>query len=252
MTPRLLDLVFEPRALSPVFQPVFEIGKESRLHGIECLIRGPKGSSLESPDVLFGYFRRRHQEPLIDRACIVVQLAAAARFPTKVSINLNVHASTLRRGRDFVEFLRDQCQELAFDIRRITLEVLEYGATGEARTIVPVLEELRKHGVCVAIDDVGLGLSNFRTILDCRPEFLKLDRYFVKGCESDPFRFAVLETVSDLARRFGSRVVAEGVETTEELARVMAAEIPLVQGYLYARPLPEKELLEFLGNMPKS
>jgi len=80
-------------------------------------------------------------------------------------------------------------------------------------------------------------------ILECRPDYLKVDRHFVDGCHRDFHRRAVLASVAQLARPFGARVVAEGVEEVEDLAALRRLGINLVQGYLLARPLPVAETL---------
>jgi EAL domain-containing protein (putative c-di-GMP-specific phosphodiesterase class I) len=81
-------------------------------------------------------------------------------------------------------------------------------------------------------------------ILDCRPDYFKIDRYFAFGCAKDPYRQAVLQTIHELARRFGGRVVAEGVENPEDLETIRAIGIELAQGYLFAPALDPQQLLE--------
>jgi len=95
----------------------------------------------------------------------------------------------------------------------------------------------------VALDDVGLGQSNYKMILDVRPEIYKLDRYLVAGAWSDPYRQVILDSLARMVRRLEARAVAEGVEDHHELVAVEAAGIDLVQGFLFARPLPRAELV---------
>src|SRR5690349_16561654 len=95
-TASLLDMVLEPGGLSVAFQPIFEIRGESiRLHNLECLSRGPKGTNLERADILFEYARKKHSEDLLDRTCIALALQCASEFPTEPNLSINVHASTL-------------------------------------------------------------------------------------------------------------------------------------------------------------
>jgi EAL domain-containing protein (putative c-di-GMP-specific phosphodiesterase class I) len=90
---------------------------------------------------------------------------------------------------------------------------------------------------------VGLGQSNYKMILDVRPEIYKLDRYLVSGAWSDPYRQVILDSLARMVRRLEARAVAEGVEDRHELVAVEAAGIDLVQGFLLSRPLPREELL---------
>ena len=105
------------------------------------------------------------------------------------------------------------------------------------------LTQLRDAGVAIALDDVGLGQSNYKMILDVRPEIYKLDRYLVSGAWADPYRQVILDSLARMVRRLEARAVAEGVEDHHELVAVEAAGIDLVQGFLLARPLARAELL---------
>jgi hypothetical protein len=102
---------------------------------------------------------------------------------------------------------------------------------------------LRDLGVRIALDDVGLGQSNYRMMLDCHPEYFKLDAYFVRGLTGDPKRRAVVESVATLAKALGSSVVAEGVELNQDLALLGRMGIELVQANLLCPALPLEDLV---------
>ena len=91
----LLDSILAPDALWVRFQPIFEIsGGGRRLHALECLVRGPRGTNLETADVLFEYIRQKREESRVDRACVTAIFTAARALPTTVKLNVNVHAAT--------------------------------------------------------------------------------------------------------------------------------------------------------------
>jgi EAL domain-containing protein (putative c-di-GMP-specific phosphodiesterase class I) len=241
----LLDTILEPGGLTVHFQPIMELREEGRrLYGLECLIRGPKGTNLESADVLFDYVRRKREESLVDRACVKAALERARELPGRPHLSINVHASTLGRDHEFLVFLGDVADVNAISLSDVTVEIVEHAPPWDGRSFLGALEGLRRIGVRIGLDDVGLGQSNYRMILDCRPDYFKIDRYFALGCAKDPYRQAVLQSIHELARRFGGRVVAEGVEHTEDLAAIQAIGIDLVQGYLFARAAPLETLLE--------
>ena len=99
------------------------------------------------------------------------------------------------------------------------------------------LKGLRRIGVRIAVDDIGLGHSNYRMLLECRPDFFKVDRYLVKGSNSDTYRRAVLHSIAELAQNVGADAVAEGVDNEADLDAVCAEGIDMVQGYLFSRPI---------------
>lgn len=233
------------RSLSVVFQPIFEIRNGSwRLHSLESLARGPKGTPLESADVLFEYARREQQEIRIDRACVTTAFRAAARLPGPPPLSINLHASTLELDGDFPEFLERTAREFSIPLARLTVEIVEHVPFWDGARFLEAIDHLRSFGAKIALDDFGMGHSNYRMILSCRPDYFKIDRSLVKGACADFYQRAVLESVSQLAHRVGARVVAEGVEDTQDLNAVLALGINLVQGYLFAHPMSVAELID--------
>lgn len=242
---KLLHMLLEPGGLRAVFQPIFDVSAhEKRLHSLECLIRGPVGSNLEKAPVLFEYVRRKREESLIDRACISTALRAAACLPWEPRLSVNVHASTLGRDQDFPLFLSDAAALHALSLDRLTVEIVEHTPYWDGPAFLRSLDAMRAMGVRLALDDIGLGQSNYRMILDCRPEYFKIDRYFVHGCHDDPYRRAVLESIVHLADKFGARIVAEGVEQEKDFRTVKTVGIDLVQGFLLSSALTPEALME--------
>ncbi len=224
-----LDRLLAPGGITPVYQPIYLVSDGApELYGFECLTRGPRGTNFESPDVL--------------RACIAAGLRNLPHLDSDVRISINVHASTLGRDPSFTEFLAATCRDTRIAPSRVTVEIVEHAPPWDSEAFLRALASLRQLGTSIALDDVGLGQSNFKMLLDASPEFLKLDRYFVDGCTHDPKRRAVIGSIEELARRFGARVIAEGVETEEDLLTVRALGVSLVQGFLFSKPLSALEL----------
>jgi EAL domain-containing protein (putative c-di-GMP-specific phosphodiesterase class I) len=241
----LLDLLLEPGRLSVVFQPIFEVAAPRlRLHGLECLIRGPRGTNAERPAVLFEYVRRKRAEAAVDRACVATALAEAALLPGAPSLNLNVHASTLGRDVGFPRFLLDRAAAAGIAPERLVVEIVEHAPPLDVPSFRRTLAQLREAGLLIALDDVGLGQSNYKMILDVRPDIYKLDRDLVEGAWNDPYRQVILDSLARMVRRLEAKAVAEGVEDAHELVAVEAAGIDLVQGFLFARPMTRESLEE--------
>jgi EAL domain-containing protein (putative c-di-GMP-specific phosphodiesterase class I) len=237
----LLDRLREPGALSVRFQGVYEIAQEGRAcHYLEALVRGPLGTSIEAPEVLFEYARCKNQEAIVDRACVEAVLDAARTLsPTPSLLGLNVHASTLAMDPGFPSFLEEAAGASGIPLSRVIVEIVEHSPPWDLAGFHRTLEGMRSQGAHIALDDVGLGHSNYLMILECRPDYFKIDRYFVRGARTDFYRQAVLTSVAELARPFGARVVAEGVEDSADLEAARAAGIDLAQGFLFDPPALE-------------
>jgi EAL domain-containing protein (putative c-di-GMP-specific phosphodiesterase class I) len=234
-----MDLVLRPGALTVAFQPVFEVqGEALRTHYLEALIRGPRGTAVESADVLFEYARRKNRAADLDRACVHTVLAEARRLPGSCRIGLNIHASTLALDPEFLNVLGDALSLYGIHPGRLIVEIVEHAPPWDVDGFRNGLAGLRDIGARIALDDIGLGHSNYLMILECRPDYFKIDRHFVRGARHDFYRQAVLASVAQLARPFGAQVVAEGVEAAEDLEAVRASGIGLVQGWLLSEAHP--------------
>jgi len=242
----LLEALLGPGGLTPRFQPILELHSGGqRLHGLECLMRGLRGSNLERTDVLFGYVRRKRVEGLVDRACVTAALTAGRQLPGRHPISINLHTSTLAE-QGFVDFFLAAAASQSIDPRRLGIELVEHSPCRDESALDKALGSLRSRGVEIALDGVGTGHSHFGTVLQCRPDWLKIDPYFVHGSHADFRRQAVIESVVKLARSVGARVVAEGVETQQDLEAVRRLGIGFVQGFLFTPALPPAECGEWI------
>lgn len=239
----LLERILEPGALRVLFQPVLEAEADRlRIHYLESLVRGPEGTSVEAPEILFDYASRKNAAAAVDRACVSAILANARVLPPGSTLGINVHASTLAHDPEFLSFLGDTASLNLIDPSRVVIEIVEHAPPWDMAAFRTSLEGLRDIGVRIALDDVGLGHSNFLMILECRPEYFKIDRYFVADSPRDFHRRVVLASIAELAARFGAQTIAEGVETQAELDAVRSLGIRLVQGWLFGPARPAAHL----------
>ncbi len=239
----LLDRILEPNGLTTMFQPLYQLNAEGwRLHAVEALTRGPTGTNFESAPVLFEYVRRKREESLVDRACVTSALRAARELRGEPRITMNVHASTLGRDQGFVVYVHDALTDAAIAPERIVVEIVEHSPFWDGKSFTMALADLREMGIAIALDDVGLGNSNYRMVLECRPDYFKVDKYLVDGSAEDAYRRALLRSITDLAASFGAYAVAEGVERHEDLDAVISEGYRLVQGYLLSEPRTAMDL----------
>jgi EAL domain-containing protein (putative c-di-GMP-specific phosphodiesterase class I) len=232
-----LSLIFEPGGLRVFFQPIFDTsGGAVRIDALECLCRGPKGSAVERSDALFRYVRTMKQESGVDRHCVLSAFQEAALLPRQVQMNINVHATTILNDSDLVNFISWSARAHEIETSRVVVEIVQHGPSTSEGRFRKRIEDLRGIGLRIALDDLGGGPLSYRTILDCSPDYLKVDRYLVAGADRDRSRRAALQSIAALAGGLGSRVIAEGVETGPELTAVREAGIDLIQGFLLAPP----------------
>lgn len=236
-TRTLMEDILVEGGLEILFQPIVDVTNGgSQLFAIEALARGPKGSNVERADVLFEYVRRKGKELEVDRACLRAALRGARTRNETCAISINVHAATLERDDQFIFYLLEQCAAEGIAPETLILEIVEEQKYSDHLRFFRAVDALRATGVRVALDDIGLGYSNYRTLIELRPDFYKIDRYFITGCGEKDNARAAIESIALLADRLNGRVIAEGVESQEDLATVTALGVDLVQGYHFGRP----------------
>jgi len=221
--------------LSAVFQPIVWLREGSAL-GYEGLIRGPQGDSLHFPDSLFAAARALGLGiPLEHRAArAVIQGFGELDLPGRLFLNISPPGllAAGEAGLDLAALLR----AAGLDPSRLVIEVTEQNLDGDWSGLAAVITGLQAQGVQFAIDDLGTGFSNLSRWLSLRPKYIKTDKAFVAGIQEDLLRQQILRSVSDIAAVAGAIVVAEGVESLEELACVCDQGIACAQGYYIERP----------------
>jgi EAL domain-containing protein (putative c-di-GMP-specific phosphodiesterase class I) len=241
----LLERIIQGGSVSVLFQPIMDVSQTDwRIHSVECLTRGPKATNLESAPLLFEYARRKNAENQLDRVCVAQAVRHARALPSDWRFSINVHASTLGRERDFAPFLKELASSQNLDLTRVTIEIVEHLPFWDETDFLRTLSALRCLGVKVALDDIGIGYSNYRMMLDAQPDYFKVDRYLIEGCHTDARRRDVLESICCLARRFNAAVVAEGVSNRADLDTLRGLGLNLVQGYFFARAMTASDLLD--------
>jgi EAL domain-containing protein (putative c-di-GMP-specific phosphodiesterase class I) len=235
---RRLASLHAPGALEVMFQPIFERRPTGlRFFGVEGLVRGPKGSTLRDSSALFEFARRRHAECLVDRLCISAVFQAASGLGSECPLAVNVHGATLGRDRELSVFLGEVATSCGIALERVILEVVDQPPSWYNRSFGTNVEGLKSIGVRLAVD-FGARASGFRGIVDCAPDYLKLDRYLVRGVRCDHSRRAVVGASVALAAELGARVVAEGIEDPADLDTMATLGVELVQGHAFCGALP--------------
>lgn len=244
MRKSLLDVIVDPQQLSVRFQPIFRIGDgENHVHSVEALIRGPRGTHFESAQVLFDYVRRKRAEKVVDHSCLEAICSEIVHLPTDLRVNVNVHSATLGQTPGFADSFRHLVKKHSLQPDRFTVEIVEHAPSCDIPALSHTMERLRSAGIRIALDDVGLGQSNYRMMLDCHPEYFKIDAYFIRGVRDDSKRRAVIESVVAFSRALQGAVVAEGAESAEDIAMLSDMGVEFVQCNLLCPAVTLEELL---------
>lgn len=224
--------IIRTRAFQAVFQPVVDI--RSRRHvGYEALTRFTVGTA---PDVVFAEARDVGLEAELELATLDASIRAAIELPRGAWLSLNVSPDLVARDKRLGRLLR------TVD-RPVVLEITEHVAVEDYAGLRAAIDRFRPR-VRIAVDDAGSGVANLNHIVELRAAFMKLDISIVRGIESDLTRKALVLGLQHFAAEANTQTIAEGVETDNELAVLRDLRVPLVQGFLLARPAPAAEWAE--------
>lgn len=160
-----------------------------------------------------------------------------------ITMSINVSATQLRDSR-LVPTLALATKKRGVDASKVVIEITESALIDNFEDAQHVLEAIRALGIKIAIDDFGTGYSSLSYLTRFSPDILKLDKSFIDDIADDSSAKTVVEGVIDLAHKLGMSVVAEGVETQQQLDMLKASQCDKVQGYLLGHPGPASDILE--------
>ena len=159
---------------------------------------------------------------------------------------VNVSATQLQRP-DLARTVEAVLRETGLEAGSLSLDITETGYIKALEGNTAALDELKRLGVRISIDDFGVGYSSLSYLKRLPADTLKIDKSFVRGLGEDEKSTVIIQMIADLARTLGMEIVAEGVESEEQAERLREMGCDLAQGYHFAEPLPREAVSGFLA-----
>lgn len=231
------------------FQPKYRI-RDDHLAGAEALARWthPQWGML-SPAEFIPLFEKNGFITKLDQFVweeVCRKLKAWEKWGySDFSVSVNVSRADIY-SVDIADLLISIVQKYELAPERLHLEITESAYTENSKQLIEVVSRLRELGFIIEMDDFGSGYSSLNMLNQMPIDVLKLDMKFIQSETAKPLERGILQFVIDLARRMRLSVVAEGVETREQLDRLLEVDCDYVQGYYFARPMPREEFEQFL------
>jgi EAL domain-containing protein (putative c-di-GMP-specific phosphodiesterase class I) len=219
-----------PGTLRMEFQPIVDTARGTVV-GYESLARF-SGPPHATPDRWFAAARAAGVGAELEARALRTALASRRALPANCFLSANVGPEALL-AEPVSEVFAD-----AGDLRGVVVEITEQTAVTDYDALIAALAPVRAAGALLAVDDAGAGFASLRHIAVLRPDFVKVDRDLVAGIDLDETKAAAVEALGAFTSRLDAWLVAEGVETTAELDRLLSLRVPLVQGYGLGPPVP--------------
>lgn len=232
--------VMDAERLTSLFQPIVLGADPTCVVGHEALLRGvDTDGSLMPPIRLFEAARRAGLLFPLDLAARRTHIASAARLQLDGMLFLNFTPTAIYDPAMCLRTTVAAIDAAGIPHERVVFEVVESEGIADTDHLRAILDYYRAAGFRVALDDVGAGYSSLNRLHLLRPDLLKLDLQLVRDVHADPYKAVVAEKVLELADTLAIPVLAEGVETAEELAWLQQRAVTYVQGYHVGRPAAE-------------
>ena len=234
--------------LKVVYQPVYSYGPD-RITSVEALIRWENERYGNVPPSTFiaiaercGFINQLGDFVIDASLDLASKLCSEGR-----DIRVNFNVSSLQFSQSsFAEKLTEKFRSRGLPRESAGLEITESYLCGDASDFIEKLEMIRKEGIMVSIDDFGTGYSSLSYLKDLPIDFIKIDRSFIKGIDRSEKHLNLFKSITALAGSIGVEVVAEGVETEDQLEAVLKCRCSHIQGFLISEPIDEDALMDFI------
>lgn len=235
-----VEAALSGEVLQTLYQPIFKLADQSVI-GFETLTHF-KSEPERAPDLWFAEAATVGRGSELEAMVVRAALRDLARLPSLAYVAVNVSPSTIFDGTLGTVLS-------GWPLERVVLEVTEHAVIDHYQEIARIVRPLRARGMRIAVDDAGAGYASFKHILSLAPDIIKLDVSIIRNIDSDRARFSLAAALLRFAEETGSRMIAEGVETAEELTTLSALGVEYAQGYLLGRPIPLDEVQMVSGTI---
>lgn len=231
---KLQELILK-ESIRTLFHPIVDL-RNNDILGYEALSRGPEGTEYENPYMLFDVAAETDLLFELDRLCRKKALQNAKGISPKHKLFLNLLPSAVLDPEFRDSYLKSFLDEIKLNPYNIVLEVTEREAIENYELFKEAVKYYSDLGFAIAVDDTGAGYSSLETVVELKPQFIKIDISIVRGIDKNILKQELIKAIIGLSKEMGSTVIAEGIETDEELKTLRKIGINIGQGFLFAKP----------------
>jgi len=220
-----------------LYEPIVNLTTREIL-GHEALVRGPWKSEFHSPERLFQLAEETGLVFELDCLCRRTALRGARGLEAGRKLFLNCLPTAIHDPAFRGEVLRKTLQDLRLRPEDMVFEISERESIDNFSIFREISDHYKELGFQIALDDTGVAYGSLEAVMELAPDFIKVDLSLVRGIDTDPPRQELLRALHAVAGKLGGEIIAEGIETTEELETLQGLGIPYGQGYLFGRAAP--------------
>lgn len=234
---KALDSIISEKRIYPVYQPIVSIAKQE-VFGFEALTRLHDAEQFKGPMELFQFASEEEKMYPLDKLARELSIDGCRILKPNQKLFINVMAQIMEDPGFSPGQTVDLLERHHLSPHQIVFEITERSSIEDYPFVKKALEHYRKQGFQIAIDDVGAGYSSLQSVIEFRPDYLKVDRSIISNIHHDDVKKHVLHTLQEVGAKLNVPLIAEGIEQQEELDVLTQMDIPYAQGYLLGRPTP--------------
>lgn len=245
------EAAIEQKQFKVNYQPKFNIkGDKPVLCSAEALVRWVHPElGFVRPDLFIPLFEENGLVTKLDRYVWEEAARQIAAWKKELGVTIPVSVNVSRvdiAAPDMTDFITKIVKENGLSASEYMLEITESAYTADSKHIIEVVKNLRSLGHKVEMDDFGSGYSSLNMLTSMPIDVLKMDKAFIRNIQPGNKEMKLVELVLDIAKNLGVLVVAEGVETEDELKLLKEAGCDIIQGYYFSKPIPPEEMSRFV------
>jgi EAL domain-containing protein (putative c-di-GMP-specific phosphodiesterase class I)/GGDEF domain-containing protein len=221
--------------IKTVFQPIISL-RDGSLYGYEALSRGPQNSEMHTPNMLFECAALYGKSWELDSLCRAKAIERACELNVQDRLFINVSPNIMHDTKFKQGFTKEYLNRYAFNPENIIFEITEKEAVNNIADFMNTIQNYKKQNYKIAIDDAGAGYSGLNMISDIHPHFIKLDMNLIRDVDKDITKQLLIKSLSDFASLTNTFLIAEGIETENELLELINIGIHYGQGFFIQRP----------------
>ena len=239
----LFESILKEERITTMYQPIVNL-RSGEVIGYEALSRGPEHTPYYSPLALID---KAHEVGKIWELEMLFRKKAFEQLNKLCKDKLlfvNVDPDVMKTPEFKTGLTKEYLDELGADETSIVFEITERTAIFDYEAFQGVLENYRNQGYLIAIDDVGAGYSGLKTIHEVRPNFIKIDMDLIRNIDKDAFKQALLKAFVDTSLTTNIKIIAEGIETKEEMKTLILLGVHAGQGFFLKKPSVDFETID--------
>ncbi len=233
-----LEYIINNKQIKTVFQPIISL-KNGTLLGHEALSRITCDSEIKNPDMLFGIAGEYNRLWDLELLCRTKALEAAYKFmipPYSKKLFINVNPNILHDVNFKKGFTSDFLLQFQIEPQNVIFEITERNVILDMGGFLSTIDHYRSQDYKIAIDDAGAGYSGLNLISDINPNYIKLDMKLIRDINMDHLKYALVKGMVELSKASNISLIAEGIETREEMETLITLGVQYGQGYYIQKP----------------